>query len=389
MVYFSANGSYEQRLAFYVVDYSDRDAPRAVGRFDVEPFLNDSYMTGIVQTENTLLVGRTKTQYEYDDRRGAYPNGQRFYYDVIELSDPSAPTIASRFEVPEYAAGGGWGVFALGCSVDMAWGWYGGYGSGYGTLTDGDMVISQHSEPVEGGVRQVKYYLDRIDVSDPHNPRVLPPINIPGTPIHFNVETGELVTLDFTEAAELSATECGTVGYYSYTDGANNCIVSRRTLSSLIVEGDRAVRKSKLLLDRDTRAGMIAVSDERIFYVTTDFPVYEQYGQAGAASLPGPVTLESLRLEQGSLVQLPSIELREMHNAGAYYYGQLYARGERVFEIFDNTLTVVDTHEPTEFTRLSRELPGWGCQSLEVAGDTAYCAVGQRGVEVIDLSSMR
>ena len=39
--------------------------------------------------------------------------------------------------------------------------------------------------------------------------------------------------------------------------------------------------------------------------------------------------------------------------------------------------------------RLSRELPNWGCQSLEVAGDTAYCAAGQRGVEVIDLSSMR
>jgi hypothetical protein len=34
-------------------------------------------------------------------------------------------------------------------------------------------------------------------------------------------------------------------------------------------------------------------------------------------------------------------------------------------------------------------LPGSGCAALEVSSDAAYCAVGQRGVEVIDLSSMR
>jgi len=32
---------------------------------------------------------------------------------------------------------------------------------------------------------------------------------------------------------------------------------------------------------------------------------------------------------------------------------------------------------------------GWGCASLEVSEDAAFCAVGPRGVEVIDLSSMR
>ena len=55
----------------------------------------------------------------------------------------------------------------------------------------------------------------------------------------------------------------------------------------------------------------------------------------------------------------------------------------------DNTVTVIDTVVPDAPTRLERELPIWGCQSLEVADDTAYCAAGQRGVEVIDLSSMR
>jgi hypothetical protein len=38
---------------------------------------------------------------------------------------------------------------------------------------------------------------------------------------------------------------------------------------------------------------------------------------------------------------------------------------------------------------LTHEIPGYGCGSLEVAADSAYCALGQRGVEVIDMSSMR
>jgi hypothetical protein len=50
---------------------------------------------------------------------------------------------------------------------------------------------------------------------------------------------------------------------------------------------------------------------------------------------------------------------------------------------------VIDTLDPALTATISRELPGWGCASLEVANDAAYCAVGQRGVEVIDLSSMR
>jgi hypothetical protein len=99
--------------------------------------------------------------------------------------------------------------------------------------------------------------------------------------------------------------------------------------------------------------------------------------------------LEGLRLERGQLMQLPSQQLRRVPRDNYYYYGQLYARGERAFEIFDNTVTVVDTLAPTAPTHLSRELPLWGCQSLEVSADSAYCAVGQRGVEVIDLSSLR
>ena len=75
---------------------------------------------------------------------------------MFELSDPSAPTKASTFEVPSTAVHYGWGYFGVaGCAIDMGWGWYGG-GSSNAELTDGDIVVSQHAEPVPNQPRMAE-----------------------------------------------------------------------------------------------------------------------------------------------------------------------------------------------------------------------------------------
>jgi hypothetical protein len=397
-------GENEQRLKFYIVNISDRSAPRAVGSFAVEPTRGDTAITGILQTENTLLVGRSQGFYSYDSFAGVVTGAPRFFYDVIELDNPGAPTVASRFEMPAQIAGNGWGQFAVGgCSVDTGWGWYG--GGTTAELTDGDMVISQHAEPVSGKPGQLKYYLDRLDVSDPYRPKLLPPINIPGTPVHYNDDTHELVTIDYQETLEAATSpeDCAARGYYGYSEQSPDvCRVTRRSINALRLQPDRAVRTSQLQLDSTRRTANIAISNSRIFYTTVDFPApfVVQEGPLvedsvssgeGALSLPlelSPITLETLSLEGGELTPLPSRELRRLPKDG-YYYAELYARDERLFEIFDQTVTVIDSLDPAASESITRELPGWGCASLEVSGDAAYCAVGQRGVEVIDLSSMR
>ena len=419
-------GESEQRLKFYIVDISDRSAPRPVGSIAVEPARGETTLTGILQTENTLLVGRSQGTYGYDPIAGAVTSAPRFFYDVIELGNPAAPTVASRFEMPAELAGNGWGNFAVGgCSVDRGWGWYGGGGE----LTDGDMVISQHAAPVAGKPGLLKYYLDRLDVSDPRQPKLLPPINIPGTPVHYDDAASVLVTIDYQETLEeaTSPEDCAARGYYGYFDESPTaCRVTRRSVNALRLQPDRATRTGFLPLDVKRRTANIAVSDSRIFYTTMEVPVSlggvappaldgavtggalpagEGAVPAGEGAPAGeappapdgtepppvrewPITLESLRLDAGALTRLPSLELRRLPNDG-YYYGELYARDERLFEIFDQTVTVIDTLIPEAAQSISRELPGWGCASLEVSADAAYCAVGQRGVEVIDLSAMR
>ena len=284
----SPGSGYEQKVTLYIVDMTAANGPKATGSFELDSLGQNSWFAGIVQTESALLIGRSTGYWSYDN--GQIVSRPSFSYDVVDIRDPAAPRRATRFEVPSQLAGGGWGYFPMGgCSIDLGWGWYGGgyYGGYYGNslaLTDGDLVVSQHLEPLNDGSDRAHYFLDRIDVSNPDQPRVLPKINIPGTPIHFNAESGELITLDYNNSVEPGKdwNECGIRGAYGYYDEAiNACRVTRRTLNALLVSENRAVRTSQLSLDQTRRLGNIAVSDSRVFFTTSDFPpLTDSYGRA-------------------------------------------------------------------------------------------------------------
>jgi uncharacterized secreted protein with C-terminal beta-propeller domain len=381
------NRNQQQRLTFYVIDLSDRSNPRPIGTIPIEAATGDSSFNGITQTENTLLVGRSTGYYSYDSYGNPTGSPPRYFYDVIDLSDPAAPAVVKRFEVPEAISAGGWGYYGMGgCTIDMAWGWYGG-GYSSGTLTDGDLVISQHAVPVGNRYDQVRYYLDRIDVSDPTNPVVLPSVNIPGNVVHFNADSNEIVTVDYQETLEdgVVDNDCYLRGAWGYYDSdIGRCRVNRRSINALVLEGDRAVRTSQILLDREQRTGSIAVSDRRVFYTTSDFPEVSSNGYQQSSD----VTLNALGLAGGGVLEpLAPVDLGVR---APYYWGDLRARGERAFEISQSSLTVIDTADGEAPVQKTFELPTYSyCSAFEVSGDAAYCAMGQRGVEVFDLSGMR
>ena len=125
------------------------------------------------------------------------------------------------------------------------------------------------------------------------------------------------------------------------------------------------------------------VSDSRVFYTTSAWPDYYGTGEVSVTT----VMLNTLRLADGSLEALAPVQLGA---STAYYYGDLKARGDRAFDLRDGELTVVDTADGEAPAQKKFELPGYSwCQAFEVSGDTAYCAMGQRGVETFDLTGMR
>lgn len=358
-------GEYLERIRIYIVDISKRTKPALVGSFALDSNDPEESFTNITKTERALLVGRSKGHYIPD------PSGNRaevrLSYDVIALDDPRAPQVVATVKLPRSIASGGFGYGVPGCAIDAGWGWWGGFfgGSGQAALVSGDVIVSQHEVPVRDGTDRVRYYLDRLDVSDPENPVLLEPVNIPGSLLDFDVASGRIVTVDYLleEQSARSWEEC--VGYF---DG-DTCRVYRRRLNTLQLEGEVARLIDTVILDRgDQLAGNIAATKTRVFISRHD-------RKSGAAMVQGFAFSA-----RGKIEPLP-----EVITGSPDAWGALVARDERAFLSASGALTIVDTTDPEAPTTRTLPMGGYSCRALEVTEDTAYCALGAYGVQAFSL----
>jgi hypothetical protein len=86
---------------------------------------------------------------------GGGPPGTGDAVVLFDLSNPDAPRRAGRVDLP-----------------DSAWSW--------GLRAEGGLLWLTHHEWASADGSEVRFYLDRIDPSDPDAPRLLPKVNVPG-----------------------------------------------------------------------------------------------------------------------------------------------------------------------------------------------------------------
>lgn len=370
-------GKGREKLVFFVVDISDRSNPTLSGTFEVATTSDDEYLSGIVKTDSALLVGHVKGNYSYTPETG-YVSRVQFTYDVLSLADPAAPTVVSTLEMPEVVSSGGFGYNFYGCAIDVGWGWwggyYGGYGYGYGdrqqALVSGDIVASQHQVPLADGTGRVRYYLDRIDVSDPANPSLLPAVNIPGGVVDFEHESGRVVTVDYAleETLAMSWDQCQN-GYFD--EAVHTCRTYRRTVHTLGLDGDEATLIDSALIDEgDGWANGIAVTNSRVF---ASYYSYDDQGRTSSQLRTFTVGSDG---ELGDAGEVDTSDLS---------WGALVARGNRAFISSYGQLIVVDSADPSDLQVKKHEMGGYSCGALEVVDDTAYCALGYQGVQAFPL----
>ncbi len=372
--YLEDGGDYKYRyyLTFYIVDLSERTSPQVVGTFSIETKDDEEYLSGIVMTENAVLVGRGKGHYYYNVETGEQSDVS-FSYDVISLEDPANPEVVSQIQVPSNVASGGFGYNVSGCAIDLGWGWWGGYYYGYyggsqQALVSGNIVASQHQEPLDDGTGRVKYFLDRIDVSDPEHPVLLEPVNIPGTLVDFNDATGRLVTVDY--LYEENSTEDGADCRNGYFDSeASTCRIYRRNINTLTLNENLAELVDRQLIDEgNTWASSVAVGDGRIF------ASYYDYQNADDGTQVRTLAMGST----GRLTDLGAVTLE----APA---GNLLARGNRAFLSSYGVLNVINAENEDTIETTEHEMGGYSCNSLEVSESYAYCALGYQGVQAFPL----
>ncbi len=101
----------KERLKFYVVDISDRSAPRAVrAASPSRPARGDTYHGHSCRRRTLCSSGVRRATYGYDPIEGVVSAAPRFFYDAIELGNPSAPTVAeAASSMLASIAGNGWG----------------------------------------------------------------------------------------------------------------------------------------------------------------------------------------------------------------------------------------------------------------------------------------
>jgi hypothetical protein len=373
-------------LGIYGVDLSDPAAPLPAGSVVMAPAL------AVIPTQNGMLVARGELGVADNEPREAgqpVSPGRDLRFDVVDVTAPGAPRVAGSVELPAAAARGGFGDSPIDVTVDTAWGWQTG-SRGAPLLVSGELVVSDHAEAID--VRHRRFWLDRIDVSQPDAPAVLPRINIPGEAIAFDAATGSLMTLEmltFEERATPAA--CLARGYVSFLQSYEKsiCRVTRHVLNGLTLDGDRAVRHSQLLLDDSRRSVAFAVTGDRAYYLTEPLLDDEQLAAFSSAALARgaaagmPFSVERVRMDRGQLERLPSIDVTGLHDTLPRAW-RVYARGDRLFTLSESELGIIDASvEPPSVRKVA--LTPYVCVAFEAVGNKGYCSRGMAGVVEIDL----
>jgi hypothetical protein len=164
--------------------------------------------------------------------------------------------------------------------------------------------------------------------------------------------------------------------------GDRECPAQARALNGLVVDGERASRVGRLLLDTEEREALrFAVSNGTVYYVTQPLGVTSEWLGPFA---PRDVTLQRVRLRDGRLERLPSFDIAGSSNLSPKLWTQFAARGDRALWVTGGQLMVADFRgdEP----RLEvHDLGHWGCAELALRDDTAYCAQGRAGYVAVTL----
>ncbi|HTV21933.1 MAG TPA: hypothetical protein VMG12_24755, partial [Polyangiaceae bacterium] len=160
------------------------------------------------------------------------------------------------------------------------------------------------------------------------------------------------------------------------------CAVQRRALDALVLDGDRATRVGRLIIDTSEREAVrFAVSSNQVYYVTQPNGLRSDHAGPFAAR---DITLQRVVLRDGRFERLASFDVAGSSNLPPRLWTQFVARGDRALWVAGAQLFVADFG--SDGARLEvHELGIGGCDALALQGDTAYCAQGRAGYRAIPL----
>jgi len=213
---------------------------------------------------------------------------------------------------------------------------------------------------------------------------------VPGRVVDFQADTGRLLTMEeLTEPLDLTQEQCYAqaqldpgvrVSYVPNAGGdyVTQCERFENRISRVQLLAHGARRLSSVALDGDEwRLSATAITSERVFVKQQNFRTVTQANPDGSSYSYLQTAFERTAAFDADLNPLGTTEQRPST------WSDLRARGKLAFSSDSGSLLVVDATDPAQIATRSIELLGYGCDDLEVRGNTAVCSHGMQGVEVL------
>lgn len=288
----------------------------------------------------------------------------RSKFVVIDLSDPEAPAVSRTIERTEGLEHGRPMVF-------------------------GDQVVSWYMQSANESGSQVRYYLERLDLSNPAEPRFEPPINVPGRVAAYDAAANRAITIDtrvevIETQDEQECWEHPKVFQWDYE--AKRCVLVHRTPKLVRILEDGAALLDELDVEGDdARLEDIHASRSRVFARLTRGSHYG-YGWAEDGGDGGyvPPTAE-IAIVSGLSGDRMQEETRVDLRSSVGWFNSMVAHENWLLFSSNEGLGVLDATQEAAPELTMHEVYGYGCWELEVSGNQAFCPMSAYGLQSVTL----
>jgi hypothetical protein len=286
-----------------------------------------------------------------------------------------------------------------------------------GLIADGAQIVTSHYDYDPTSVTpptRIKYFADRIDVSNAQAPKLLAPVNIPGVVVHYDSASGRAVTslLRRVVVSGVKYNDC--YSRFSYADFMNTnvaksngpvedwvgtCTGFTQSLQLVALRADGAVLEDTLALAENQQVNAFSGGDGRLFATLSTASGNYFRGEPGSladcfdcggGSAPEPDPVQLLVLSGFGSGEFTIGRLEYKSGDQDYWRGfwgasGVVADGTKALVLGNSEAAIVDASDG-EAPVITRTLPLLGyTSSIDIQDGTALLAFGQQGLQLIDM----
>jgi hypothetical protein len=275
-----------------------------------------------------------------------------------------------------------------------------------GLLVSGNSVAVGHYIQSPSNADRVRFYVDRLDISNPSQPLLAAAVNVPGSPVAYDAGSSNVVSVDYREILTPGSTykQCYASvpsAWFEYTQNdysetaIGTCHAMQHTLHLVGLGNKGASVLGSKVLPVGQRVSTVATGDDRVFLSVGSNYYYGMMATADVASCVGCggevgyYTVEASELPLYVVAGIKSGEFAAgkltLASGDNWSYSPMVASGQRVLLStgWRGRLAVVDGSNVASPVLVREEPVNGSTQSLSAINGIGIASLYYDGVQTI------